>query len=448
MNLVAFSIKTKGIHNFVRRLWTVFTRFSFSEVRTYRALHTIVDVLREFNTSPTFFIPAIVLNRHAGLIRELVTCNAEIGIHGYVHNDYRFLSHSEQYKQTERAISVFQKTLVPFHGFRNPYLGWTNESLQVYASLGFTYESNAAVLHEVLNLDEFSPLLRSGYEKSLTLFQAVPCNSYAVRPHFGVEGTLLQIPTSIPDDEMLFDRLRIVNPNEVGRIWSEIMQRVYDLGGIYILNLHPERAVSCKQALAILLANARKKELPVWMTTLRDAALWWRERSKFRLYITPISDDVWNVESSCSSRATVLVRHLDVENVECTPWFGSDFSVPEHSFQVHAKKCPCIGVTTRTSEQIIEFLHEQGYPTIRCSEDEEDTYAYYVDMPEGFASSPTKQVLQKNALVEQIEQLEMPFIHFGCWPDTCRAALGISGDIDSVTIQDFFLRIFEVKRRI
>ncbi len=446
MNLVAFSIKTKGAHNFIRRLWTVFVRFSFSEARTYRSLHTIVDVLHEFKASPTFFIPAVVLNRHTRLIQELVACNAEIGIHGYVHNDYRFLSHSEQYKQTARAISVFQKASVPYHGFRNPYLGWTEESLQVYASLGFTYESNAAVLHEVLDLDEFTPLLRSGYEKSLTLFQAIPCTTYALRPQVGVAGTLLHMPTSIPDDEMLFDRLRVVNPSRVGHIWSEILQRVYDLGGIYVLNLHPERAVSCKQALAILLANAREKQLPVWITTLRDAALWWRERSQFRICITSISADTWRIESSCSTRATILVRHLAAENVVCTPWFGADFSVQEHSFQVHAEKCPCIGVSTRTPEHIVAFLHEQGYPIMRCSSDDENIYAFYLDMPEGFEASDSKQAIQKNALIEQIEQLEAPFVHFGCWPDTCRAALAISGDIDSVTIQDFFFRIFEVKQ--
>jgi hypothetical protein len=56
-------------------------------------------------------------------------------------------------------------------------------------------------------------------------------------------------------------------------------------------------------------------------------------------------------------------------------------------------------------------------------------------------------VQKKCALVEQVETLAMPFIHFGCWPDGSRAALAISGDIDSVTIQDFFLRVFEVRQK-
>ena len=110
------------------------------------------------------------------------------------------------------------------------------------------------------------------------LFQALPCNTYTLRPHF--EGPLLRIPTSIPDDEMLFDRLRITNIEEVGRIWSRIMQRVYDFGGIYTLNLHPERAIPCRQALDTLLSHARNQQLPVWTARLKDVAQWWKQRSQ------------------------------------------------------------------------------------------------------------------------------------------------------------------------
>ncbi len=74
MNLVTFSIKTKGIHNFARRLWTVCTRFSFSEARTHQALHTIISSLQKYNSSPTFFIPGVILWRHPTLIAEIARC--------------------------------------------------------------------------------------------------------------------------------------------------------------------------------------------------------------------------------------------------------------------------------------------------------------------------------------------------------------------------------------
>src|SRR5207247_4358330 len=181
---------------------------------------------------------------------------------------------------------VFQRTPISYQGFRNPYLGWTEDSLGVFTELGFIYESNEAVIHDVIDLDRFSPLLKSGFEKSLKLFQALPSNAYTLRPHF--EGPLLRIPISIPDDEMVFDRLRITGSEEVGDIWSRIMRRVYDLGGLYVLNLHPERGILCKQALDKLLSYASNQALPVWVTCLKDIAHWWEKRSRFRLKITEL----------------------------------------------------------------------------------------------------------------------------------------------------------------
>jgi peptidoglycan/xylan/chitin deacetylase (PgdA/CDA1 family) len=444
MNLISFSLKTKGVPNFARRLWTVFTRFGITEARIRRALHVVIYALRENNGVPTFFIPAVVLGRHPQLIAEIVSFGAEVGIHGYVHNDYRSLSKSAQYQQTEQAISLFQKTQIPYEGFRNPYLGWTEESVQIFTELGFTYDSNQAVLHDVIDLDCLPPHLRSGYEKSLVLFQAMPCNAYTLRPHF--EGTLLRIPNSIPDDEMLFDRLRISNPEEVGHIWSKVVERVYALGGIYTLNLHPERAILCRRALDILLSYARNQPLSVWSARLMDIAQWWKERSQFRLHITSEGSNRWRVEASCTSRATLMARHLLVEDQLTHPWFGADICVPSHSFVVSAAQCPCIGLSSRTPQYVLDFLFEQGYPAVHCSEEEAHIYALYLDIPEGLGTTRAEQLERRSALVQRIDALEAPFLHFGCWPDGKRMAVAISGDIDSVTVQDFFLRILEVNR--
>src|SRR5579862_4769893 len=114
MNLVAFSLRTKGAHNFARRLWTVFTRFGFSDARSRRTLLAILATARQYGGNPTFFIPAVVLRRHPELISEIAYCGAEIGIHGYVHNDYRSLSDQSQHQQTQQAMSVFHEANIPY----------------------------------------------------------------------------------------------------------------------------------------------------------------------------------------------------------------------------------------------------------------------------------------------------------------------------------------------
>lgn len=445
MNLVSYSIKSKGARNFARRLWTVFTRFGISEARTQRSLQATIRALHAYDATPTFFIPAVVLRRHPKLLAEVARDGAEIGIHGHVHNDYRSLSTREQRQQTQQAISVFQRAKIPYQGFRNPYLGWTEESVDVFADLGLTYDSNEAVLHDVVDLDRFTPVLRAGYAKSLTLFQALPCNRYTVRPH--LEGALVRIPTSIPDDEMLFDRLRVTDAEEVGQVWCKVMQRVYDLGGIYTLNLHPERAVLCQKALDALLTYAHSEALPIWSACLKDVAYWWRERRQFSLTISPQGAGCWRVEAACTPRATLLARHLVVEDQPTTPRFGRDMRLSTGTHVVCAERCPCIALSTRTPQVVADFLREQGYPAVYCSEQKASMYALYLDMPEGLGGTRAEQVQRRSMLLDQIDELQEPLVYFGCWPDGRCAALAVSGDIDSVTVQDFFLRILEVSHR-
>ena len=444
MNLVSFSIKTKGAHNFARRLRTVFTRFGFSEYPTRRALLALLQTLQPYQTAPTFFIPAVVLHRHTRLIAEIAEQGAEFGIHGHVHNDYRTLSAATQYTQTQQAIEIFTRSGLNYVGFRNPYLGWTEESLEVFRQLGFHYESNEAVLHEVIPLQTFSPLLQEGFARSLELFQAIPCTTYTLRPHF--EGTLLRIPTSIPDDEMLFDRLRVTDPQEVGQIWNAIMQRVYTSEGLYTLNLHPERSLLCQPALAQLLLFAKNQPLPVWVARLHEVTSWWRERANFRMEITPVDANLWAVKAICSARATILARHLEVESQSPQPWFGCDYLLTGHEFIVRATHMPCLALSARTAGEVADFLHEQGYPVMATEEPGALTSSVcYLDLPEGLGSTRQEQIRMRSTLLQHLEALDAPLLRFGHWPSGQRAALAISSDIDSVTIQDFFLRILEVR---
>ncbi len=444
MNLVAFSIRTKGAHNFARRLRTVFTRFGFSDSVTRRALFALLLALQPYQTAPTFFIPAVVLNRHPRLIAELARRGAEIGIHGHVHNDYRTLSATQQYAQTQQAIEIFNRTSINYAGFRNPYLGWNEESLEVFRQLGFGYESNEAVLHDVVPLADFSPLLQSGFAKSLALFQAIPCTAYTLRPHF--EGDLLRIPTSIPDDEMLFDRLRITDPREVGRIWSQVMHHVYAQEGIYTLNIHPERGLLCKPALEGLLACASTQALPVWITRLHEVASWWRERRAFRLHVTRLDQQRWQVNATCTPRATILGRHLSVEGQAVSPWSAREQRIETRECIVQARQLPCLALSLRTPAEVAEFLHEQGYGVVAAvAEETRADYTCYLDLPTGLGRERAEQIQLRGELVQKIESLATPLLRFGHWPSGQHAALAISGDIDSVTIQDFFLRILEVK---
>lgn len=444
MNLVGYSIRTKGVGNFARRLWTVFARFGITERQTRDDLHTIVNTVKDYGGAPTFFIPAVVLGRHGSLIDEIHRSGAEIGIHGYVHNDFRSLTEASQRQQTKMAMDVFRRIPIPFHGFRNPYLGWNDDSVSMFTQLGFMYDSNEAVLHDVLDLSRYSEALRDGFEKSLSLFQAIECSAYTLRPHF--EGTLLRIPTSIPDDEMLYDRMRMTDQKELGGLWSAVMRRIYGLGGIFVLNLHPERGKLCQPALAMLLKSASSQPLPVWITHLRQVAEWWQERSRFTLTLTPLGPSRWRVDAQCSPRATILGRQVIVEDAQTSAWHGTDVVIEATQCIVSSALRPCIGLSPDTSDDVANFLQEQGYPAVRAPHAEAAEFACYLTMPNGLGEHREEQRKRRSALIDQIESLDAPLIRFACWPSRQRAALSITGDIDSITVQDFFLRILETRK--
>lgn len=253
------------------------------------------------------------------------------------------------------------------------------------------------------------------------------------------------------------------------------MQRVYDLGGIYVLNLHPERGVLCQFALRALLASTRYQAPPIWVTSLMNVAEWWEERKQLRLKIAPMGTEElegeadtaamgtkgadesalgtinrplregrWLVETNGTNRATLLARHVFVEDAPTVPWYRGDVQVLAQRFAVRAAQCPCIGLSPQSAQEVEDFLCEQGYPFVRCSEEDALRYACYLDLPEGLGRTRKEQIQRKSKLLAQLMELEAPLIYYSCWPNGCRAALSITGDIDSVTIQDFFRRVVEV----
>jgi peptidoglycan/xylan/chitin deacetylase (PgdA/CDA1 family) len=451
VNLVAFSVKSKGARNFGRRLWTVFSRFGFGEERSRRSLDSIISAIEAYGVAPTFFIPAVVLERHPALVADLARRGCEVGIHGYVHNDYRYLDADTQAAQVRRAMDIFERAAVPFQGFRNPYLGWTPESPKVFAALGLTYDSNEAVIHEVLDRASLDEQQRDGLARSLVLFQAIPCSTYTLRPRR--EQEIVRIPTSIPDDEMLFDRLRL-DTMTIGGLWSEVMRQVYTAGGIYVLNLHPERGILCRLALDALLSTAAHQECPVWIARLDEVAAWWQERSRFRWVLTPAggardgNSRRWRMQARCTERATLLARRVRiVEGAGAELWYGQDVRLASHTCIVEAERCPVVALSARTADDVAAFLDEHGFPWMRADHGQAGHFTLFLDLPGGLGATREEQIACRGALLDQLLELDAPLMYFGCWPAGARAALSITGDIDSLTIQDFFLRIREVAQQ-
>src|SRR5207247_1042620 len=106
-----------------------------------------------------------------------------------------------------------------------------------------------------------------------------------------------------------------------------------------------------------------------------DIAQWWKERSQFRVTIIPQGPERWRIESTATPRATLLVRHLVVEDQPTIPWPGRDVRIQARCCTVRAAQCPCIGLSPRTAQSVCDFLLEQGYPAAFCPPHRALTYA-------------------------------------------------------------------------
>ena len=118
---------------------------SWSE-RTYgidRGLLRILEVLDEFGTTGTFYVPGITALRHRDAIAALAGTRHEIGHHGHTHRRPDQLSHADQRGEIAAGIDALTEvTGRPPAGYRAP--GWelTPQTLEAVCAHGLAYDSS------------------------------------------------------------------------------------------------------------------------------------------------------------------------------------------------------------------------------------------------------------------------------------------------------------------
>jgi peptidoglycan/xylan/chitin deacetylase (PgdA/CDA1 family) len=433
MNLFAHSISSKGGLAFARRLGTIARRFDLSAARTENALYEYLDTLAQFGTSASFPITAVVLRRHATLIRRLQEAGVEFAVHGLVHTDHGRLSAEQQWDQIKRALDIFRAEKIAALGFRGPYLRYNEATVAIVEQLGFQYISNQTFAHDVVDDAQLSKRAADGYRRAIHLYSALPAAEATVRPW--MRGRLVEIPVALPDDEILVDRLGITSGNVLGANWVRLLEATHERGDLLTLQLHPERGALCREGLAILLRAARQKQPAVWIAQLRDVADWWRRRQQFKLQVEPAGPGRWQVSTSADSDATVWARNLASDAAHS--WYGPNSVIagPQPAL-VDCPTRPVIGVSPR-SEATYRFLSEEG-PAVEYAAEPSD-YSLWLDRPGGL--SPPEQA----ALLREIERSPAPLIGIGRWPQRARSALSVTGDIDALTLLDFIYRVWEVR---
>ena len=197
-----------------RRFALLLARLGPTPARFTAALDAIVEVLARHGAPASFPTTAVALARHPLPLQRLAALGIEVAVHSYHHVDLSQRSPASQRDQVIRARQAFAQHHVPAVGFRAPYLRWNHDLLRLLFSQGFTYDSSTCALWPVLSPEQLAaPVIQT----ILDFYRPLDAGRAPVLPYLLPEG-LVEIPVSLPDDEMLVDRLGLAAA-DMAAIW-------------------------------------------------------------------------------------------------------------------------------------------------------------------------------------------------------------------------------------
>jgi len=427
---VVVSLRSRGAAGSAARTAAVLSRFGATASAMAGRLERYRAVAASFGARPTWPATACVLARHPDMLRRYADDGAELAVHGLVHGDHARYDYETQRETIARAVAIFERAGIAPVGFRGPYLRYNDATLRVLRELGFRYHSSQAFAFPRYDASGNPLPGNRAYELALELYAARDAARLAVRPRF--RDGLVDIPVAIPDDEIILERLRLDEAAATAE-WLRIFELSYRRGDLFTIQLHPERVLELEGALRETLAAAARRRPQVFHARLDEIAEWWRRRGSFTLAVSRSGAGSVRVHLDADPDARLITRGLAVAG---EVWDGDTTLVERGSFEVASERMPVVGVSRRTPPDVRTFLTEEGLP-YEVSEDR-GTYGAYVDIGDADWN--------ETAILDSIELSPGPLVRLGRWPNGARSALAVTGDIDALTLKDFFMRSWETRQ--
>ena len=403
MPLNVGSVGSAGGIALARRAEWIASHLPFAPTGGERALGAYLTTLGHHGANTTFPVSGVFVRRHRDLVRYLSDRGVEFAVRGYAQVGHTGLPDNRQQEQIAMALDACAEAGVSVNGFCAPYLHLNQSTLAGVEHLGFDYVSHEAVSYEILEEEAYPTTPWVRFRNALDQYAANPATDLVVRPR--MHGRLVEIPVSMPDDEILIDRLGVFDGESIGQIWTKLVDESYQRGDVLTLQVHPHRGSPPRAALAMTLAAALERSPAIWITQLRDVAAWWRMRDRCRLQVESTGLRQWRVTVTDDPRLTILVRNMLCPRA--VEWDDRYRVVDGHSCLVEGPVCPVIGVSSQ-SESLGTFLLEEGYPIqvganpMQCS--------IYLDHPD--VPTPSEQA----AIVDEIEASPAPLVRLARWP--------------------------------
>jgi peptidoglycan/xylan/chitin deacetylase (PgdA/CDA1 family) len=177
-------------------------------------LPLILDILERRGIRATFFVVGQNLERYPELVHRIIADGHEIGIHGYTHTPPQSLTPAEEEGELVRCLELFSEFGVRPAGYRSPSWDVSPHTLDLLVKHGLQYSSQ---------------------------FMA------DIQPYWHQEHDLLELPIQwLLDDWPFFAfglgqmERPICDPEAVGALWWQEFESLTDLGGHFILTMHPQ----------------------------------------------------------------------------------------------------------------------------------------------------------------------------------------------------------------
>ena len=427
--LLHHRIATRSIDNFISRAYSISKHYGLDVQKYKRSLLDFINLMNEYHFKPTFPVTAIVLEKNPSLFRYLQNLGVEFAIHGYLHIDYSNMDNRILVDHLKCAKEIFKSYNISFTGFRYPYLCKDQTKIDLLAESNFEWDSSQVVSWYLSNKDILPENMWQNYQRILATYQPEDNETCFTLPYF--INKMVELPVVVPDDEILIERLRLNDGEQLRSIWENMLHDTIRNREMMVLQVHPERFQNYRSALKHLLTLTNMRA-DIWCTPLGEIAKWWKERAGFRFQIKSVSKRRYHVESNASTRATILIKNS---------LFNTDQKIDNYTiisgnhWEISSPVKPVIGIDPNSNKQVIKFFEGEGFPCEIIS-DPNHAYAFTVNHP-GKLTYEDK----RNFLVS-IDNCTNPLLRFWRWPNSYKACFAVTGDIDSVNIWDFFTRFY------
>ncbi|HON00482.1 MAG TPA: polysaccharide deacetylase family protein [Acidobacteriota bacterium] len=261
-------LKTKGALHGVERTAEVLRRFSRGRERFRRDVAEFEDFFTRRGFRLTFCVTSSLVKRHADLLHALQDQGHEIAAHGHIHTRMDQYDFRRQQELVDTSWRVLSEAGFVVSGFRAPYLNFNDDTIRALQASRFEWTSGEMVWWE----DGGTPT--GDVERLRSLYRFINESDDGVYPVW--DGTLVHLPITAPDDELLFERWKIRDEDRLAEVWLEIFHRHHARGGFHHQYFHPERFPLVRCALDRLLEQVASLGDAVWKPTLGELARWWR----------------------------------------------------------------------------------------------------------------------------------------------------------------------------